>query len=273
MEALKLMVPTYNGKWLKGTDIKLADFDDPLVPVLVHQAEGVRIALGTHDHPNNEKPDIQIERRHNGWMIFLHPLGGSDASGYVVFLDDGRSFIVEGSCCGSTEPIEMVEYDEAIAELDDVLPSGLSCTPTMVVQKSSAENDPASDQRESTSKPPVPPLADAQLFVSRAVIKAFASAKQALAGDSNDDEHDALWAFVEALGVYRLGEFRAYCPATIVADFCGWAGLDQGDPPDQEVIEDYVRQARPADSSPLDVNRVLHEWADAMAKDVAEPCP
>ena len=37
---------------------------------------------------------VQVERRPNGWAIFLHPIGGGDPSGYVYFLDDGRSFVL-----------------------------------------------------------------------------------------------------------------------------------------------------------------------------------
>jgi hypothetical protein len=35
----------------------------------------------------------------------------------------------------------MVEYEEAIAELDDILPSGLSCAPTMIVEKLPVEKN------------------------------------------------------------------------------------------------------------------------------------
>ncbi len=273
MEDFKLFVPTYNGKWLDEPKWTVPEFDDPEVPVLVHQADGVRIVLGTHDYDDCQKPDIQIERRHNGWMIFLHPGGGGDASGFVVFLDDGRSFIAKESGYGPTEPIEMVAYDEAVAELDDLLPSGLSCTPAMVVQKGPVDDTPASDQHAPICDSPSPPVANPKLFISQRVVDALESAQEALAGDSNDDEHAALWALVEALDVYQLGEFRVYRPDWIVSDFCGWAGLDAGEPPDQRDMETYVREARPADSSPLDVNRVLQEWADAVPKMPAEPGP
>ncbi len=207
MDALKLMVPTYNGRWLDGSEIELADFDEPSVPVLVHQADGVRVVLGTHDH-DYEKPDIQIERRHNGWMIFLHPLGCSDASGYVVFLDDGRSFISKENGYGPTEPIEMVEHDDAIAELDDILPTGLTCAPSMVIEKAPIERDEDCPQCGLINGPPVPPLPIAHLPISRELLDAFKSAQEALAGDSNDDEHDALLALVETLEQCKLGDYQ-----------------------------------------------------------------
>src|ERR1051325_7675918 len=126
IEGFEMMVPTYNGKWLDGTNGAPVDFDDPQVPVLVCPADGVRIVLGSHDYLDMSKPDVQIERRHNGWMIFLPPLGGSDPSGCVVFLDDGRSYVSTEHGYGPTAPIALVEYEEAIAELDNIKPSGLS---------------------------------------------------------------------------------------------------------------------------------------------------
>jgi hypothetical protein len=94
-----------------------SDFSNPQVPVVVRGADGVRLVLGTHDYDNLEKPAIQIERRPNGWTIFLHPLGGSDASGYVCFLDDGRSFLIP-ELEGATEKIQVIDYFEDVPELD-----------------------------------------------------------------------------------------------------------------------------------------------------------
>lgn len=51
-------------------------------------------------------------------MLFLHPVGGGDPAGYVVFLDEGRSYFVSERGGGPTVPAEVVEYETAIAELD-----------------------------------------------------------------------------------------------------------------------------------------------------------
>ena len=110
MEEFKLSVPTYYGAANCKQNIvgDLPDFDAPNVPVLIHEAEGVRIVLGTHDFNDREKPDIQIERRPKGWAIFLHPVGGGDASGYVYFLDDGRSFLLKQKYWAGSNPIEVL---------------------------------------------------------------------------------------------------------------------------------------------------------------------
>ncbi len=117
-ERFEMFVPTYNGKWLGEPDCKLPEFENSRVPVLVCSADGVRIVLGTHDEQDLSKPDIQIERRRNGWMLFLHPVGASDPSGYVFFLDDGRSLVVQQKSCGSTPAIEVSQYETAEAEVD-----------------------------------------------------------------------------------------------------------------------------------------------------------
>jgi hypothetical protein len=95
-------------------------FGDQGVPVLIHEADGVRIVLGTHDYNDHEKPDVQIERRPNGWAIFLHPLGGSGASGYVYFLDDGRSFLVKEYGLGPTDCIKVLDPGETVSEVDQM---------------------------------------------------------------------------------------------------------------------------------------------------------
>jgi hypothetical protein len=51
-------------------------------------------------------------------MIFLHPVGGSDPGGYVFFLDDGRSLVVQQKSGDSTPAIQVSEYDTAEAEVD-----------------------------------------------------------------------------------------------------------------------------------------------------------
>src|SRR5271156_3973696 len=108
MKKLKLMVPTYNANYFRE-DVasgEKKEFGDPHFPVLVCEADGVRVVLGTHDYEDYSKPDIQIERQPHGWVIFLHPLGGSDACGYVHFLDDGRSFLVKEHPYGPTPVLE-----------------------------------------------------------------------------------------------------------------------------------------------------------------------
>jgi hypothetical protein len=50
------------------------------------------------------------------------------------------------------------------------------------------------------------PIAPAQSPISQDVIAAFECAQEALSGDSNDDEHDALLALVEALQACNLVE-------------------------------------------------------------------
>jgi hypothetical protein len=175
---LELEVPTYNGKWIDNPVFPVPDFGPPAVPVLVRRADGVRVVLGSHDYDDDSKPDIQIERRHNGWMIFLHPVGGSDASGFVVFLDDGRSFVAKEQ--GATDPVKFVKYEDAIAEIDD--------GPTE-----------SSYPHRTRVGPAIIPRDVASLATSAAVVEAFKMAQEALGGDSNDDEHDALLALVEAL--------------------------------------------------------------------------
>jgi hypothetical protein len=110
MNELKLAVPTYNYQLFPNQvdEGAIPEFGVPHVPVLIREADGVRIVLGTHDYGDLERPDIQIERQPQGWMIFLHPCPGGDASGYVYFLDDGRSFLVKEVNAGPTEPIEVL---------------------------------------------------------------------------------------------------------------------------------------------------------------------
>ncbi len=91
LKTLKLKVPTYNANYFpreveEGTK---QEFGKPLVPVVIHSADGVRVVLGTHRYMDCDKPDIMIERQPNGWVIFLHSVGGGDPCGYVYFLDDG----------------------------------------------------------------------------------------------------------------------------------------------------------------------------------------
>jgi hypothetical protein len=122
VQNLKLSVPTYYGTANCKQNVLGAesDFDEPTVPVLIHEADGVRVVLGTHDLNDLAKPDIQIERRPNGWAIFLHPLGGCDASGYVYFLDDGRSFLLRERASAWERSIEILRGHKEPPELDEI---------------------------------------------------------------------------------------------------------------------------------------------------------
>lgn len=133
-----LSVPTYNASYFadevdNGTK---EEFGNPTVPILVHEADGVRIVLGTHDYDDLEKPDIQIERQPNGWMIFLHPLGGSDACGFVFFADDGRSFLMKENDYGPTAAIHILEPGEQIPEINGPPPKPIrdEPKPTLIVR-------------------------------------------------------------------------------------------------------------------------------------------
>lgn len=130
---LKMIVPTYNGKWLLENPV-LQECDEPHVPVLVTPADGLRIVLGTHDCNDFDKPGIYIERRHNGWMMFLQPHYAGDTSGFVVFLDDGRSYIAP-DCDAQEYQTMTVDYEQAVAELDDIKPTGPSCAPTAIIER------------------------------------------------------------------------------------------------------------------------------------------
>jgi hypothetical protein len=108
-------VPTYYGEAYGEAvaDGMLPEFGKPFAPMLVRQADGLRIVLGSYDYDERTAPDIKIERRPNGWMILLHPAGDGDPSGYVCFLTDGRSYVVpEG---GATPPVEVREWEAVLA--------------------------------------------------------------------------------------------------------------------------------------------------------------
>jgi hypothetical protein len=118
---LLLNVPTYYGSIPESELPSPApqEFDTPYVPVLACRSEGVRIVLGSHEFLDTDFPDVQIERRPKGWAIFLHPLGGGDPSGYVYFLDDGRSYVFPET--GVTPPIEFRESSgDTMRELDSL---------------------------------------------------------------------------------------------------------------------------------------------------------
>lgn len=103
-------VPTYHPSGDYGPEI--------YVPVVVYDDVGVRVVLGTHDPKDHDKPDVQIERRKNGWAIFLHPLGGSDPCACVYFHDDGRSWIVKVTTHGAGPTPDIEEADDVPKEID-----------------------------------------------------------------------------------------------------------------------------------------------------------
>ena len=51
MEQFEMLVPTYYGMMHAKADPHedKEDFAEPIVPVLIRHAEGVRVVLGTHD--------------------------------------------------------------------------------------------------------------------------------------------------------------------------------------------------------------------------------
>jgi hypothetical protein len=84
------------------------DYGPPYVLVVICETDGVRVVLGSDDCEDLKKPDILVERRPNGWAIFLHPIGGGDPSGYVYFLDDGRSLLLQEGGAGGFGMIEVL---------------------------------------------------------------------------------------------------------------------------------------------------------------------
>lgn len=92
-----------------------------LVKVL---SDGLRIVLGTDDVHDYEAPDVLIERRTNGWAIFLHPIGGSDPSGYIYMLDDGRSFVEPQDGCPTPAIAVVGDTPPELDRRDDATPSG-----------------------------------------------------------------------------------------------------------------------------------------------------
>jgi len=94
MNAWTIEVPTYY-RPQKRADGKLKSegFATPCVPIVVHEECGVRIALGACDWRQRNTPDIQIERRPNGWAIFVRT-GDIDPCALLFILDDARTVCV-----------------------------------------------------------------------------------------------------------------------------------------------------------------------------------
>ena len=89
----KLAVPTYVASQPHGDETDWPDFAEPSVPVAIHETGGIRVIMGTHDWKDNDKPDIQIERRPHGWAVFINPDDG-DTVAYIYILDTGETYLV-----------------------------------------------------------------------------------------------------------------------------------------------------------------------------------
>ena len=120
MDDFKTIVPTYYGDAFSEQVAlgNVKELSEPFVPFVVRVDSGIRIVLGTHEYEDLSKPDILIERRPKGWVITLHPLPGSDPSGYVYFLDDGRSLLVPEFDIGRTSTIEIRTANARVPEVD-----------------------------------------------------------------------------------------------------------------------------------------------------------
>jgi hypothetical protein len=87
-----LHVPTFYGH-RENRAPDQAEFDEPFTSVLIGEADGIRLILGTDDPEDDEKPDIHIERRPHGWAFFIHPNAG-DPVAMIYLLDDGRTYVM-----------------------------------------------------------------------------------------------------------------------------------------------------------------------------------
>lgn len=112
----KLNAPTYYGSTPEHEAGKLPEWGSPKVPLVAYEAEGLRVVLGTHDLDDMSRPDIQIERRAQGWTIFLHPIGGGDSAGFAYILDDGRCFVQPERLSG----FEVLDAGDDVPDLDKV---------------------------------------------------------------------------------------------------------------------------------------------------------
>lgn len=106
----RFVLPTY----YPDSQVGEQEFRDPYKPVVVYDADGLKIVLGSHDRHDVSVPDIQVERRYGGWVVFLHPEPGGDAAGFVYILDDGQCIIQPEL----RSELRMVEHDDPIKGLD-----------------------------------------------------------------------------------------------------------------------------------------------------------
>jgi hypothetical protein len=112
-----VLSPTYYGKHDPLPEGK-QEWDEPHVPVLVRECDGLRIVLGSHDY-HADVPDIQIERQPSGWAIFIHPQPGGDPAGYVYILDDETCYFHPERL----SPVKILNDDEPIPEELYALPT------------------------------------------------------------------------------------------------------------------------------------------------------
>jgi hypothetical protein len=66
-----------------------------------------------------EYPHVHIERRPNGWAVFLHPSGDSDPIGFVAILDDLRTVFAKEA--GLDSEVQICAAQQAALELDGCL--------------------------------------------------------------------------------------------------------------------------------------------------------
>ncbi len=85
--------------------------------MFVRLEQGLRIILGKEEASGWLSPDVLIERRPHGWVIFVHPGGAGDASGMICLLDNGRSYVLPENGLGPT--LELVTDLDQVPELDE----------------------------------------------------------------------------------------------------------------------------------------------------------
>ncbi len=91
MNALTLLVPTFTPSARPEDDGK--EYSEPNAEIGMSSEEGLRLELRKGTKPEFGWPQIVIERRAHGWMLFLAPNEG-DESGYLQFHDDGRMCLI-----------------------------------------------------------------------------------------------------------------------------------------------------------------------------------
>ena len=117
----KLKVPTWY-RYTHPDEVEqglMKGIGRPNVPVIIRSGDGVRVILGANDEDDSEAPDVLIERQANGWLIVLHPMGGSDdPAGYLYFLDGGQSYLMRDNQTsitvlpkGNESPYRMVPFE------------------------------------------------------------------------------------------------------------------------------------------------------------------